>query len=94
MPDLSDKILKYTSGKYFFVPFTTLLASDLHFMLSKPTLHLTTFVTGGGTFKAVDIIIQYPAAWHILKIGYIGASIIGITIALDFVFGILYYFQK
>lgn len=86
MLDLPDKILKISSGRYFFVPFTTLLTSDLHSMLSKPTLDLTTFVTGGGTFKTVDLIAKYPDAWHILKIGYTGASIVGIAITADLVY--------
>jgi hypothetical protein len=34
MLDLPDRILKITSGRYFFVPFITLVTSDLHFMLS------------------------------------------------------------
>jgi len=86
MRDLPDKILKITAGRYFFVPLTTFLSSDLHFMISKSTLKLTTYVTGGGTFKAVDIIAKYSEAWHILKIGYIFASIIGLAISSDLIY--------
>ena len=86
MIDLSDKVLKITSGRYFFVPFITLLSCDLHFRLSKPTLDLTTFVTGGGVFKTIDVIAKYPNDWNILKVGYIGASIVGIAITTDLIY--------
>lgn len=86
MPDLSDKVLKLASGRYFFVSFVTLLTSDLHFKLSKHTLDLTSFVTGGGGLNQVDLIVKYPDAWHILKVAYTGASIVGITITADLLY--------
>ena len=86
MPDLSNKLLKYTSSRYFFVPFVAILFCDLHFRLSKPTLDLISFVTGGGVFKAVDVIVKYSNVWNILKIGYKALSIIGIAITVDLIY--------
>lgn len=86
MPELADKLLKFTSGRYFFVPFTSLLISDLHLKLSKPTLELTSLITGGGILRRVDLINQYPETWKYLKFVYYGASIIGIAIAADFIY--------
>jgi hypothetical protein len=86
MPDLSDKVLKLVSGRYFFVPFIAILAGDLHFELSKHTLDLASFVTGGGGLKQVDIIAKYPNAWHLLKIGYAGVSAVGIAITADLLY--------
>jgi len=86
MPNFPNKLLKVTSGRYFFVSFTTLLTADIHLKLSKPTLELTSLITGGSILKKVDLIAKYPEVWKDLKLVYCGASIVGIAIAADFVY--------
>lgn len=81
-----DKILKFTSGKFFFVPFISLLTYDIHIRFSRPTLKLTSYITGGAFIKKVDLIDRYPDVWKYLKYAYLAVSIIGIAIIADFVY--------
>jgi hypothetical protein len=72
MPGLSGKIFNFTSGRYFLSP-------SLHCWLAN-------CISCGGIFKSVDIIVKYPDVWHILKIGYIVSSILGIAITADLIY--------
>ena len=83
---VSDKILKFTSSRYFFVPFISIMIYDIHIRLSKPTLALSSYITGGAFIKKVDLISRYPDMWRYLKYAYPVISIIGIGITADFVY--------
>ena len=83
---ITDKILKFASGRYFFVPFVSLLIYNIHIRLSIPTLELSSYITGGAFIKTVDLIARYPDVWKYLKYAYLAVSIVGIAIAADFVY--------
>lgn len=83
---LTDKILKFTSSRYFFVPVVSVLTYNIHIKLSKPALALSSYITGGAFMKKVDLISRYPVIWKYLKYSYLVASIIGIAIITDLIY--------